>query len=139
MLHLQITDANLQVSTYLLHGPDSTVPVEKQMEDVQKLYKEGRFERLGVSNYNKEQFLELYNYAKSKGYVLPTVFQSAYSLVVRRNEMTLFPTLRELGVSIQVYSPMAAGFLGKTPEYIEEGKGSWDPKQPFGQFLRGIY
>ena len=109
------------------------------MDDVQALYAKGRFDRFGVSNFTQEQFLGLYNYAKSKGYVLPTVYQASYSLAVRRNETTLFPTLRELGVALQAYSPMAAGLLAKSPAYIEQGKGSWDPNTSSGQLYRDMY
>ncbi|KAI5468112.1 NADP-dependent oxidoreductase domain-containing protein [Mariannaea sp. PMI_226] len=128
-----------KVQTYLLHAPDETVPAEEQMEMIQSLYLEGKFDAFGVSNFTKDQVLEIYNYAKSKGYVLPTVYQSNYNLAARRNETILFPTLRELGMRIQAYSPMAAGMLGKTPEYIEQGKGSWDPTTPFGKILRDMY
>lgn len=109
------------------------------MEAIQTLYKQGAFEAFGVSNFTPEQVIEFYNYAKSKNYVLPTVYQSSYSLAVRQNEKLLFPTLRKLGISIQAYSPMAGGLLSKTPEYIEEGKGNWDPNSPTGKIFRDLY
>jgi aflatoxin B1 aldehyde reductase len=92
-----------------------------------------------VSNFTKEQVLEFHAYANSKGFVLPTVYQSSYSSVVRLNEERLFPTLRELGISIQAYSPMAGGLLVKTPEFIEEGQGSWNPASPSGMIFRHNY
>ncbi|RFU81713.1 aflatoxin b1 aldehyde reductase member 3 [Trichoderma arundinaceum] len=114
-------------------------PVEQQMEAIQTLYKQETFEAFGVSNFTPEQVIEFYNYAKSKGYVLPTIYQSSYSLAVRQNETRLFPTLRKLGISIQAYSPMAGGLLSKTPEYIEQGKGNWDPNTPSGKIFRDLY
>ncbi|KPM40747.1 hypothetical protein AK830_g5811 [Neonectria ditissima] len=127
------------VRVYLLHGPDESTPFSEQMEILQKLYKEGSFEKLGISNFTKDQVLDIYNAAKSKGYILPTVYQSSYSLIVRRNETDLFPTLRELGFSLQAYSPMGNGFLAKTPEYIEQGLGSWDPNTAYGQIQRHLF
>lgn len=109
------------------------------MEAIQKLYTQGMFERFGLSNFTKEQVLEYYNYAKSNGYVLPTIYQCSYSIAVRLNETELFPTLRELGISIQAYSPMAGGFLAKTPEYIRQGKGNWDPNTVFGKLFLDLY
>lgn len=109
------------------------------MEAVQFLYAQGTFERFGISNFTKEQVVEYYDYAKSKGYVLPTVYQCSYSIAVRRNETELFPTLRKLGIAIQAYSPMAGGLLAKTPEYIEQGKGNWDPNTVFGKLFRDLY
>lgn len=113
--------------------------MEVQLEAIQTLYKQGAFEVFGLSNFSPDQVVEYYNYAKSKGYVLPTVYQSSYSLAVRHNETRLFPTLRRLGISIQAYSPMAGGLLSKTPDYIEQGKGNWDPNTPTGKIFRDLY
>lgn len=61
-----------------------------------------------------------------------------YSAAARIQEFELFPTLRELGFSIQVYSPLAMGFLAKTAEDFAPGTnkltgGRWDTTTPFGQ------
>lgn len=109
------------------------------MEAIQKLYLKGSFERFGISNFTREQILSLYDIAKSKGYVLPTVFQCSYSIASRHQEADLFPALRKLGFSIQAFSPMAGGFLAKTPEYIEQGLGSWNPDTPMGRFSRDLF
>ncbi|UKZ78632.1 hypothetical protein TrVFT333_006378 [Trichoderma virens FT-333] len=128
-----------KVRVFFLHAPDEDTPVHVQMESIQTLYKQGAFEVFGVSNFTPEQVIEFYNYAKSKDYVLPTVYQSSYSLAVRQNETRLFPTLRKLGIAIQAYSPMAGGLLSKTPEYIEAGKGNWDPNTITGKIFRDLY
>lgn len=109
------------------------------MEAIHALYTQGMFEKFGLSNFTKEQVLEYYNYAKSNGYVLPTIYQCSYSIAVRLDETELFPTLRELGISIQAYSPMAGGLLAKTPEYIRQGKGNWDPNTIFGKLFLDLY
>ncbi|RFU81570.1 aflatoxin b1 aldehyde reductase member 3 [Trichoderma arundinaceum] len=128
-----------KVRTYFLHGPDTTVPFEEQLEAIQKLYVKGSFERFGISNFSEEQVISIYDLAKSKGYVLPTVYQGSYSLVARHHETGLYLTLRKLGISIEAYSPMAAGFLAKTPEFIEQGKGNWDPNTFLGKFYRELF
>ena len=109
------------------------------MESIQRLYTEGCFDRFGVSNFSCAQFRRLYDCALARGFILPTVYQSSYSLAVRGNEAELFPILRGLGVSIQAYSPIAAGFLAKTPENIQQGKGSWNPKTPSGALYQHQY
>lgn len=109
------------------------------MEAIQKLYLQGSFLRFGISNFTRDQVLSLYNAAKAKGYVLPSVYQCNYSIAARHHETDLFPTLRQLGFSIQAYSPMAGGFLAKTPEYIEQGQGSWNPNTPGGKFQRDLF
>ena len=65
-----------------------------------------------------------------------------YSAAARIQEFELFPTLRELGLSIQAYSPLAMGFLAKKAEDFEPGTnkltgGRWDTTTPFGM-VQGI-
>ncbi|KAL7929255.1 Aldo/keto reductase [Trichoderma chlorosporum] len=129
----------IKVRVYFLHAPDEDTPVSVQMEAIQTLYKQGAFEAFGLSNFTPEQVIEFYDFAKFKDYVLPTVYQSSYSMAVRQNETRLFPTLRKLGISIQAYSPMAGGLLSKTPEYIEAGRGNWDPNSITGKIFRDLY
>ncbi|KAH8589432.1 NADP-dependent oxidoreductase domain-containing protein [Bisporella sp. PMI_857] len=130
-----------KIPVYFLHAPDESVPVAETLDAIQMLYREGRFEKFGLSNMSRDQVLEHYNYAKSQNFVLPTVYQASYSPAVRGIETALFSTLRELGISIQAYSPLAAGFLSKTVEQIENGHGTerWDPNSPYGMVNRHLY
>ncbi|KAH6720875.1 NADP-dependent oxidoreductase domain-containing protein [Leptodontidium sp. MPI-SDFR-AT-0119] len=127
-----------RVKTYLLHAPDNTSPWEDTYKAIQELYLEGKFEKFGLSNYNATQVREWHAHGKKNGFVLPTVYQSMYSAAARTQEFELFPTLRELGFSIQAYSPLAMGFLAKVPEDFETGTnkltgGRWDTTTLFGQ------
>ncbi|KAL5327788.1 hypothetical protein ACEPPN_005493 [Leptodophora sp. 'Broadleaf-Isolate-01'] len=97
-----------------------------------------KVDRFGLSNYNATQVREWHAHGKKNGFVLPTVYQSMYSAAARTQEFELFPTLRELGFSIQAYSPLAMGFLAKVPEDFETGTnkltgGRWDTTTLFGQ------
>ena len=40
-----------KVDLWYLHAPDRSVPLEETLQGVNELYKEGRFDRWGVSNY----------------------------------------------------------------------------------------
>ncbi|KAH8684376.1 NADP-dependent oxidoreductase domain-containing protein [Tricladium varicosporioides] len=130
-----------KIPVYLLHAPDESVPVAETLGAIQTLYEEGRFERFGLSNMSRDQVLEHYNYAKSRNFILPTVYQASYSPAVRGIETALVPTLRELGISIQAYSPLASGFLSKTVEQIENGHGTerWDPNSVYGMISRHLF
>ena len=83
----------------------------------------------------------VYDYAKSKGYVLPTVFQGNYNPVARHYDRTLFPLLRELGIAFYAYSPLAGGFLVKDAHTLSTGggQGRWDPKTPLGKSYYEFY
>lgn len=107
------------------------------MDAIQELYTAGKFKRFGLSNFNAEDVRKIYDYAASKDFVLPTVYQGSYSPIARHYEKTLFPLLRELKIAFYAYSPLAGGFLVKSPDIIEDGKGEgrWDPTS----FVGGLY
>jgi len=88
-----------QFDILYIHSPDITIPLEEQLEGINEVYKKGIFKRFGLSNFTAEQVQEVYDLAKSKGYVLPSVFQGNYSPVARHLETLLFPTLRKLGIA----------------------------------------
>lgn len=44
---------------FYLHAPDRTVPFETTLEEVDKLHKEGKFVRLGLSNYAAWEVAEI--------------------------------------------------------------------------------
>lgn len=42
-------------------------------------------------------------------------------------------------MSFYAYSPIAGGFLTKSKEDIESGKGRFDTSSPIGQMYKGMY
>lgn len=109
------------VDILYVHGPDRNLPLDEWVPQVDALHKEGKFKRFGVSNFTPEETRALHDYAKSKGYVLPTVYQGNYNAVSRLIDDTLFPVLRELGIAFYAYSPVAGGFLTKTRAAFDQG------------------
>jgi aryl-alcohol dehydrogenase-like predicted oxidoreductase len=73
--------------------------------------------------------------------VLPTVFQGNYNAVSRHIESDLFPLLRKLNISFYAYSPIAGGFLVKTPASIQakELEGRFGPKARTGEMYKSMY
>jgi len=127
------------VDILYLHAPDKKVPFEETLEAVNEIHKTGFFKRFGVSNFAAEDVQKVYDIAKEKGYVLPTVYQGNYNAFARKQEELLFPTLRKLNISFYAYSPIAGGFLTKTREQLENGTGRWDKNTPFGQVYHSLY
>jgi aflatoxin B1 aldehyde reductase len=123
-----------QFDILYIHAPDDTVPIEETLEGINEVYKKGQFRRFGLSNFSGPQVQEVYDVAKSKGYVLPTVYQGNYSPIARHMETLLFPTLRKLGMAFYAYSPLAGGFLTKTKEQLDSGAGRFND-----QVIGGLY
>ena len=129
------------VETYFFHAPDPHTPIEESLDAIQELYKAGKFKRFGLSNFKAENVRKIYDYAASKNFVLPTVYQGIFNPISRHYETTLFPLLRELKIAFYAYSPLAGGFLVKKPEIIQEGKGEgrWSASDPIGAIYLRLY
>lgn len=100
--------------------------------------------QFGISNFSAKEVQEIYDYASSKGYVLPTVYQGNYSPLCRHLEDDLFPVLRKLNISFSVYGPLAGGFLTKTPEAFQGDEsalagGRFDRNGGVGNIYHGLY
>lgn len=138
----QESEAALQtkhVSMYLLHVPDDNTPISETMQGIQTLYLAGHFTQFGLSNFSAAQVEECHDYCLQKDYVLPTVYQSIYSLLVRAPEATLFPLLRRLNISIQAYSLLGSGFLVRSPSDIIAGHGNFTSSTVLGKILQAQY
>ncbi|KAJ7167111.1 aldehyde reductase [Mycena filopes] len=96
-----------QIDVFYIHAPDASVPLEDQLKGIHTAYIEGRFKRFGLSNYVAADVQRVYDICKEKGYLLPTVYQSNYNAVSRKNEA--------------VYSPIAGGLLTKTSAQLRAG------------------
>lgn len=123
------------VETFYLHSPDPKTPIEETIDAIDELHKQGKFKKFGLSNYSPEEVKKIYEYAKSKNYVLPSVFQGNYNAFSRGIEKDLFPVLRQLGISFYAYSPTAGGFLVKTVQQVDQGSGRFEK----GSLVGGLY
>ncbi|KAG6354404.1 hypothetical protein INS49_004421 [Diaporthe citri] len=102
------------VDIFYLHAPDRSVPYEDTLAEVDKLYQEGKFKRLGLSNYAAWEVAEICTLAKERGWVRPSIYQAMYNVITRDIESELVPCCRKFGMDIVVYNPLAGGlFSGK--------------------------
>lgn len=119
------------VDIFYLHAPDRSVSYEDTLAEVDKFYQEGKFKRLGLSNYAAWEVAEIYTLAKERGWVRPSIYQAMYNVISKCNalfsnppeltgkiardiESELVPCCRKFGMDIVVYNPLAGGlFSGK--------------------------
>lgn len=122
-----LSDLGLKsVAIFYLHAPDEDVAIEETLRAVQELYKAGAFLEFGLSNYAAWEVMYIYQYCKSMGYVVPTVYQGGYNVIARNVESELLPCLRKCGMRFYAYNPLAGGMLSgkyKSTE-IEAGRFS---------------
>jgi aflatoxin B1 aldehyde reductase len=110
------------------------------LEAADKLYRAGKFKRLGLSNYTSYEVAEIVMTCTQNGWVRPTIYQAVYNCVFRTIEAELVPACRRYGLSIDAYSPTGGGFLtGKiTSSKDNPQEGRFGPSQVQG-WLRGMY
>lgn len=84
-----------QVDLWYLHGPDRTVPFETTLKVVNELYQEGKFKRLGVSNYMAWEVAQMSEMCKQHGWKQIDVYQGVYNALHRSVELELLSCLRK--------------------------------------------
>lgn len=118
------------------------MPLEETLAGIDDLYRQGKFERFGLSNFNADEVRAVLKITKEKGFVAPTVYQGNYNAVARKLETDLFPLLRENNISFYAYSAIAGGFLTKSKEQLLQesgGEGRWSKKTVVGEMYHKLY
>lgn len=100
-----------KVDTLYLHFPDPNTPLEDTLEGCAELYNEGKYARLGLSNFPAWQVAEIYNICKRHGWMLPKVYEGVYNALSRKVESELDKALDYYGMSFYAYNPLAGGLL----------------------------
>lgn len=108
------------VDILYLHFPDHIVPLEEMLSTCDELYKEGKFNELGLSNYPADEVARACELCHENGWVKPAVYEGIYSALNRKVEEDLFPILRKYGMRFSAYNPLAGGMLTGKYKSIED-------------------
>ncbi len=96
------------IDLYYAHRVDPNVPVEEMVGAMAELVKEGKVRYLGLSEASAASI------RKAHAVHPIAALQSEYSVITRDVEGTILDTVRELGVSLVPYSPLARGLVTNT-------------------------
>lgn len=78
------------------------------------MHKEGKFVRLGLSNFTAFEVAEVVMHCKANGWVRPTIYQGMYNPITRYLEKELIPACHRYGLDVVIYNPIGGGlFSGK--------------------------
>ncbi|KAJ5247337.1 aflatoxin B1 aldehyde reductase member 3 [Penicillium chermesinum] len=99
------------VETMFLHVPDRKTPIQDTANTMNEAFLQGKFKKLGLSNYAPAEVQEYLDICEREGCVKPRVYEGHYNPIVRGGEKELFPLLRRNNISFFAYSPAAAGLL----------------------------
>jgi aryl-alcohol dehydrogenase-like predicted oxidoreductase len=94
-----------EIDLYYAHRVDPNIPVEETVGAMADLVKAGKVRYLGLSEASAESI-------RKANKIHPiTALQSEYSLLTKDVEKEILPTIRELGITLVPYSPLARGLF----------------------------
>lgn len=70
-----------QVDMFNLHAPDLSVPYTKNLEEVNKLHREGKFVKLGLSNYTIFEMTEIVARLNERDWARLMIYQGMYNAI----------------------------------------------------------
>ncbi|MCD8176084.1 MAG: L-glyceraldehyde 3-phosphate reductase [Tannerellaceae bacterium] len=98
------------VDIFYSHRPDPETPIEETMGALADIVRQGKALYVGISNYSDEQADRAL--AVLNEYKVPClIHQARYSMLDRWVEPALLPFLKEKGVGLIAFSPLAQGIL----------------------------
>ena len=103
------------VDIFYSHRPDPQTPIEETMGALADIVRQGKALYVGISNYTAGQTEKAL--AVLKEHRVPClIHQARYSMLDRRIEPDLLPLLKQEGVGMIAFSPLAQGML--TDKYL---------------------
>ena len=108
------------VDLYQIHRWDYETPIEETMQALHDVVKAGKARYLGASSMFAWQFTKAQHTADLHGWTRFVSMQNHYNLIYREEEREMIPCLRDQGVAMIPWSPMARGFFAGNHR-----KGDW--------------
>jgi aryl-alcohol dehydrogenase-like predicted oxidoreductase len=99
------------IDLYQQHRPDPLTPIEETLRALEDLVRAGKIRYYGCSNLPAWQVVEAAWTARTHNLSGFVSCQDEVSLVVRHHEQDLMPAMREYGLGLLPYFPLASGLL----------------------------
>ncbi len=108
------------IDVYLVHGFDDATPLDETVRALDDLVHSGKVRYIGCCNYQAWQVCRALWVADRLNAIPYMAVQNPYSLLNRRLEQEMFGLVRDRGLGVMAYSPLAVGLLS----------GAYKPGQP---------
>ena len=109
------------IDLYQIHGQDALAPVEETVRALEDLVRQGHVRYVGCSNWAAWKIMQALGIADSRGWTRFASLQAYYTIAGRDLEREIVPLLRDQGVGLMVWSPLAGGLL--SGKFDRDGKG----------------
>lgn len=126
----QAVDLSLQrlkidtIDLYYAHRIDPNVPVEETVGAMAELVKAGKVKYIGLSEASAESI------RKANEIHPVAALQSEYSILTKDIEKEILPVIRELGITLVPYSPLARGLFSNINEVQNFGDDDFRKSLP---------
>jgi aryl-alcohol dehydrogenase-like predicted oxidoreductase len=127
---LQQADESLQrlnmdyIDLYQVHGFDPMTPMEETLEALDTLVKSGKVRYIGCSNLAAWQIMKALGISAREHLSKFVSLQAYYTIAGRDLEREVVPMLKDQGMGLLVWSPLAGGLLsGKYSRDAESKEG----------------
>lgn len=112
------------IDLYYAHRVDPNVPVEETVGAMAELVKAGKVKYIGLSEASAESI-------RKANKIHPiAALQSEYSILTKDVENEILPTIRDLGISLVPYSPLARGLFANINEVQSLGDDDFRKSLP---------
>lgn len=113
------------IDLYQIHRPDPQTPIEETMRALDALVKQGKVKHIGCSGFSTAQINAAQAAAQRLNLTPLMTAQDEYSLLARQVEADPMPAIRQHGLGLLPYYPLASGMLtGKYKRNAPAPQGS---------------
>jgi aryl-alcohol dehydrogenase-like predicted oxidoreductase len=109
------------VDLYQIHGFDPLVPLDETLRALEDVVRSGKVRYLGCSNLAAWQIMKAIGVSERHGWSRFDSLQAYYSIAGRDLEREVAPLLKDQGVGLMVWSPLAGGLL--SGKFSRDGGG----------------
>jgi aryl-alcohol dehydrogenase-like predicted oxidoreductase len=117
------------IDLYLLHGFDPLTPLAEALETLNDMVRSGKVRYIGLCNMAAWQIMKGLAISDQRGWARYAVVQAYYTVAGRDLEREVVPLIRDQGLGLMTWSPLAGGLLtgkfgpdGKAPDGTRRAK-----------------
>lgn len=124
---IRAVEASLQrlgtdyLDLYQLHITDAWTPLDETLRAMEDLVRAGKVRYIGCCNYPAWQLMKGLAISDGRGWSRFVSLQAYYSLAGRGLERELLPLVKDQGLGLLIWSPLAGGFLSGKFQRDDEG------------------
>ena len=115
------------IDLYQIHGPDPQTDIRETLEALTDLVRAGKVRYIGCSNLPPWQLMKALGVSRRHGLAEFVSTQSYYAIAGRELEREMIPLVKDQGLGLLPWSPLAGGFL--SGKFTRDGETDPDARR----------